>query len=87
MATEILKSIQPEQDLINKYKGIKVYLYNCIEGKVYSDYKTFYSINDLSKNLSIARETISLYLNTYVPYKDNLFLTDATQDTDLLEKW
>lgn len=41
----------------------------------------------LSKNLGIARETISVYLNTYVPYKDFfLFLTNKIESFDLVDK-
>ena len=46
----------------------------------------FISINELSKNLSISRETISVYLNTYVPYKNFVFLTNEIESFDLVEK-
>lgn len=47
----------------------------------------FSNINELSKNLSISRETISVYLNTYVPYKNFVFLTNEIESFDLVEKW
>ncbi len=46
----------------------------------------FSSINELSKNLNISRETISVYLNTYVPYNNFLFLTNEIKSVDLVEK-
>jgi len=57
-------------------KVYPVYLYQYVNGELSTNYIAFDSINQLSKYLSISRETISLYLNTYVPYKGNLFLTD-----------
>ena len=48
--------------------------------------KKFNSINKLSKEIGISRETISIYLNTYVPFKGNLFLTFVPEDFENLEK-
>lgn len=62
-------------DLDYKYIGINLYLYEYINGQVITNNKIFSSISELSKNLGIARETISVYLNTHVPYKSFLFLT------------
>lgn len=54
--------------------------------KLNASYKTFTSINELAIYLGIARETINVYLNTYVPYKNNLFLTDKIESLELVEK-
>lgn len=72
---EILKVRQLESSFDNKSKGIFIYLYEYINGQLSTKYITFNSINQLSKYLNISRETISIYLNTYVPYKGYLFLT------------
>lgn len=64
---EILKLKQLEPDYYNKYQGIYIYLYEYANGKLDTSYKTFNSINELSKYLGVARETLSIYLNTYVP--------------------
>lgn len=70
----------------NKYKGIPIYLYECVNGQLSTNYIAFNSINQLSKHLSISRETISIYLNTYVPYKGNLFLTDTIEYPEIIDK-
>lgn len=41
------------------------------------------SINTLSKEIKIARETIKIYLNTHVPYNNNLFFTEVINDFNL----
>jgi len=83
---EILKLRQLESNFDNKYKGISIYLYQYVNGKLSTNYIAFNSINQLSKYLSISRETISIYLNTYVPYKGNLFLTDTVEYPEIIEK-
>ena len=75
----MLKSKKLQLDLDNKYIGINLYLYEYFNGKVSTNYQIFSSINELSKNLGIARETISVYINTYVLYKDFLFLTNILE--------
>lgn len=82
---EILKLRQLEPDYENKYK-IYIYLYGYLNGKLDTSYKTFNSINEVSKYLGVARETLSIYLNTYVPFRDNLFLTKSIESFELVEK-
>lgn len=65
---EILKLRQLEPNYDNKYKGIYIYLYEYANRKLSTSYKTFNSINELSNYLGVARETLSIYLNTYVPF-------------------
>lgn len=83
----ILKLKQLESNFENKYLGIKIYLYeyNSYTKKLSTFYKDFNSINELSNYLGIGRETINIYLNTYVPYKNNLFLTDKIESIELVE--
>jgi len=50
------------------------------------NYTNFDSINKLSQHLGVGRPTLTVYLNTYVPYKDDLFLTDIIKDIDIVEK-
>jgi len=83
---EMLKLKKLQLDLDNKYTGTNLYLYEYFNGQVSTNYQIFSSINELSKNLGIARETISVYLNTYVPYKDLLFLTNKVESFDLVDK-
>ena len=83
---EILRLRKLQLDLDKKYIGINLYLYEYFNGQVSTNYPIFSSINELSKKLGIARETISLYLNTYVPYKDFLFLTNKIESFDLVDK-
>ena len=40
----------------------------------------------MSKQLGISRKTISIYLNTYVPYKGKLFLTVVLDDDEIINK-
>lgn len=78
---DILKLRQLEPDYDNKYQGIYIYLYEYVNGKLDTKYKTFNSINELSNYLGVARETLSIYLNTYVPFRNNLFLTKNIEST------
>ena len=83
---EILKLRQLEPNLENKYKGIFIYLYEYINGQLSTRYTTFSSISQLSQHLNISRDTISIYLNTYVPFKGYLFLTDMVENPEIIEK-
>jgi len=73
---KILKLRQLQSYFENKYQGINIYLYEYVNGQLGTSCNTFSSINKLSNYLGIARETLSVYLNSYVPYKNNLFLTN-----------
>ena len=56
---------------------MSIYLYSYINGKLSPNIiHKFTSINKLSQYLGVSRETISIYLNTHVPYRGNLFLTN-----------
>ena len=81
------KEDESESNFENKYLGIKIYLYeyNSYTKKLSTFYKDFNRINELSNYLGIARETLNIYLNTYVPYKNNLFLTDKIESIELVE--
>lgn len=83
---EILKLRQLEPNIENKYKGIFIYLYEYINGQLSTRYTTFSSISQLSQHLNISRDTISIYLNTYVPFKGYLFLTDMIENPEIIEK-
>ena len=77
---------EAESNFDNKYKGISIYLYKYVNGELSTNYGTFKSINELSKCLGISRETIRIFLNIYVPFRNNLFLTDLIEYTDIAEK-
>lgn len=81
-----LKLIQSNLGIINKYKGVSVYLYKCIKGEISDSYTNFSSISKLSEHLGVSRGTISVYLNTYVCFRDNLFLTEIIKDIGIVEK-
>ena len=83
---DILKLRQLEPDYDNKYQGIYIYLYEYANGKLDTGYKTFNSINELSNYLGVARETLSIYLNTYVPFRNNLFLTINIESFELVPR-
>lgn len=92
---DILKLRQLEPNYDNKYQGIYIYLYDYVgvAGKLDTIYKTFNSINELSKYLGVARETLSIYLNTYVPFSAkcevrslNLFLTKNIESFELVPR-
>ena len=71
-----LKIRRSNFDLDNKYKNTFIYIYEFKNNQISTNYKTVSSINVPSKVLGISRETIFLYLNTCVPYKNFLFLTN-----------
>lgn len=81
-----LKLIKSNLGTNNKYKGVSVYNYRCVKGQISWDYSNFRSMSKLAQHLGISRETVSVYLNTYVPFKDNLFLTDIIKDIDIVQK-
>jgi len=83
---KILKLRKSKLDLDNKYKGINLYTYEYYNNQISTNYNKFSSINAVSKELSIARETIGVYLNTYVPYRNLLFLTNKIECFDLVGK-
>jgi plasmid maintenance system antidote protein VapI len=66
---------------------VSIYLYSYINGKLSPNIiHKFTSINKLSQYLGVSRETISIYLNTHVPYRGNLFLTNLVEDIEMSEK-
>lgn len=83
---ELLKLKQLQSNFENKYKGIRIYLYEYVNGELGTNCSIFNSINELSNYLGVARETLNVYLNTYVPYKNNLFLTNKIESFELVDK-
>jgi len=81
-----LKLMQSKLEIDNKYKGVPVYLYKCVNGQISLNYTNFTSISKLSNHLGVSRGTISVYLNTYVPFKDHLFLNNIIKDIAIVEK-
>jgi transposase-like protein len=72
---EILKLRQLQSNFENKYQEINIYLYEYLNGQLGANYKTFNSINKLSNFIGIARDTLNVYLNTYLSFRNSLFLT------------
>lgn len=84
---EILKLKQIQSNFENKYKGISIYIYECVNGQLSAPSNNrFSSINELSKYLGVTRETISVYLNTYVPFRNYLILTNEIESFEIVEK-
>lgn len=82
---EILKIKQKEEIFSSKYQGIKLYTYPYVDDKIKVEYLKYNSIRSLSSFLNVGRDTIRLYLNTYVPYNNNLILTTKIGLTDFVE--
>jgi hypothetical protein len=78
-----LKTKQKNLKYENKYIGISVFVYSYNNDKISNNYIKYNSINTLSKEINVARETIKLYLNANVPYKNHLFYNEAIYDFDL----
>jgi len=55
---ELLKLKQLNTNFENKYKGLPINLYEHVNEQFVNNYTTFNSINQLSKQLNISRETI-----------------------------
>lgn len=85
-----LKTKQKQLEFNNKYLGISIYVYNYVDSQIKENYTNYKSLNTLSKDLNIARDTIKRYLDTDVPYQNNLFyseiVTDFTLKNDLINK-
>jgi len=81
-----LKLMQSKLIINNKYKGVSVYVYKCVNFHISPNYTNYSSINKLSEYLGVSRGTIGVYINTYVAYKDNLFLTNIIKDIGIAEK-
>ena len=81
---EILRLRQSKFDSDNK--DLYLYVYEYCNNQISTNYLLFSSISASSKEYGIARETISVYLNTYVPYKNLLFLTNKIECFDLAGK-
>lgn len=71
---EILR-LRPSK-LDSENKDLHLYVYEYCNNQISTNYLIFSFISASSKEYGIARETISVYLNTYVPYKNLLFLTN-----------
>ena len=79
-----LKAKQQNLDYKNKHIGIFIYVYTYNNDQINNNYIKYDSINTLSKEINVARDTIKRYLNTNVPYKNYLFYTKVLHDFDLI---
>lgn len=79
-----LKTKQGELKFNSKYSGLLIYVYNYTNGLINPNFSKYNSFNALSKEFNIARDTIKRYLNTNVPYKNNLFFTNIITDFTLI---
>ena len=79
-----LKAKQQNLDYKNKHIGIFIYVYTYNNDQINNNYTKYDSINTLSKEIYVARDTIKRYLNTNVPYKNYLFYTKVLHDFDLI---
>lgn len=72
-----LKAQQKSLEFENKYIGIPIFVYTYSNGQINKDFIKYDSINILSKQINVSRETITRYLNTNVPFNQNLFYTET----------
>jgi NUMOD1 domain len=79
-----LKAKQGNLNFKNKYIGILIYLYNYNNNLISSHFIKYDSINTLSRNINVGRDTIKKYLNTHVPYNNNLYYTYVLNDFNLI---
>ena len=77
-----LKAKQGNLEFKNKHVGISIYLYNC-NNLLSTNFFKYNSLNTLSKDINVARDTIKKYLNTHVPYNNSLFYTNVINDFNL----
>ena len=78
-----LKAKQGNLEFKNKHGGIPIYVYNC-NNLISTNFLKYNSINTLSKDINVARDTIKKYLNTHVPYNNCLFYTYVINDFNLI---
>jgi hypothetical protein len=84
-----LKARQAYFTHTKKYSGISVYLYTIVAPanaevkEISKNFRKYDSINTLSEEMKVSRFTIKRYLNTNVPYKNQLFLTEPIIDFNL----
>jgi hypothetical protein len=78
-----LKAKQGNLEFKNKHGGIPIYVYNS-KNLINTNFLKYNSINTLSKNINVARETIKKYLNTHVSYNNCLFYTYIINDFNLI---
>ena len=78
------KAKQGNLELLNKHRGIPIYLYSYNNNFISSNFVKYDSINNLSKNINVARDTIKKYLNTHVPYNNFLYYTYILKDLNLI---
>lgn len=74
-----LKERQKDLAIKNRrlpYSGVSIYLYTFENYKISENYIKYRSILALSKSINISRETIKIYLDTFVPFKNYLFFTE-----------
>ena len=68
----------------NKYIGISIYVYTYNNDQISKNFTKYDSINTLSKDINVSRDTIKRYLNTHVPFNNHLFFTDVINDFNLI---
>lgn len=78
-----LKAKQSNLEFYNKYKGIPIYVYTYCNEQITKEFVKYDSINTLSKKIGVSRVTIKRYLNTNVPFNNDLFYTDVISDFNL----
>ena len=78
-----LKAKQGNLVFKNKHEGIPIFVYNC-NNLISTNFLKYNSINTLSKDINVARDTIKKYLNTHVSYNNCLFYTYVINDFNLI---
>jgi hypothetical protein len=57
-------------------KAKEVYVYNVLKDQINSNYNKYKSIVETSQMQNIARATISLYMDTNIPFRGKLYYSE-----------
>ena len=63
-------------------KAKEVYVYNILKDHIYNNFTKYKSIVETNKNQNIARGTISLYIDTNVPFRGKLYYSQPISNIE-----
>jgi hypothetical protein len=65
----------------SRYSGVTVFVYKLLETQIDPTLKKYSSLNEASKDLSIARETLNLYMDSNAPCKGYFFFSKPIESS------
>jgi hypothetical protein len=74
--TNKLLNLKNNSVIYENGKSKEVYVYNILKDHIDSNYNKYKSITETSKGQKIARGTISLYMDTNIPFKGKLYYSN-----------